>query len=199
MTGKRSYRLGKRKASVEETRRRILIAASEEYRLNGIEDTSMQAVARRADVAPGTVLYHYPTPDELAEAVVESWIADLDAPSPESIDPGAPLADRIRTLVEELFGLYERSEYAYQAFVKSPHHPAMEKANDWWEENVGAMLDRALGKSASTAETMEVLAALINPSFRGSLIGSGLSSERAVEVATELAVLWLTRKQGASA
>jgi AcrR family transcriptional regulator len=193
VAGKRPCRLGKREASVEETKRRILVAASEEYRVNGIEDTSMQAVARRADVAPGTVLYHYPTPDELAESVVESWIADLEAPSPESIDPGAPLADRVRTLVEELFGLYQRSEYAYQAFVKSPHHPAMEKANDWWEENVGAMLDRALGETASTPETMEVLTALINPGFRGNLIGAGLSSKRAVEVATELAVLWLTR------
>jgi AcrR family transcriptional regulator len=52
VAGKRPCRLGKREASVEETRRRILVAASEEYRVNGIEDTSMQAVARGARDSP---------------------------------------------------------------------------------------------------------------------------------------------------
>ncbi|MGA7272569.1 MAG: TetR/AcrR family transcriptional regulator [Acidimicrobiia bacterium] len=191
MAGKRPYRLGKRKASVDETRRRIVEAAGLEYQDNGIENTSMQAVARRADVAAGTVLYHYPTPEDLADAVVESWTEQLRAPSSDAIDPDAPLAERVSALVRELFGLFERSEWAYQVYQKSPDHPSLAKGNQWWEENVGSMLFAALGERAQDSETVQVISALTNPGFRGTLLETGLSSERAVEVATRLALGWL--------
>lgn len=192
MAGKRPYNLGKRQASVDETKRRIVAAADEEYQINGIEDTSMQAVARRADVAPGTVLYHFPEPEELAEAVIESWITEMDMPTPESIDPKASLEERVRTLVTELFGLYERSESAYQVYQKSFHHPAIARANEMWEKNVSEMLARALGDHAAAPEAIQVVAAVVNPGFRGALLTSGLTAERSAEVATALAMGWLS-------
>lgn len=195
MSGKRQYRLGKRQASVDETRRRIVSAAAEEYRVNGIEDTSMQAVARRADVAPGTVLYHFPEPDKLAEAVVDSWIADLEMPTSELIDSDASLEERVRTLAEELFGLWERSETAYQVYQKSSDHPVMARANAMWEKNLGEMLVRALGDRAAEPEALQVVAAVVSPGFRGTLLMSGLSSDRSIEVAADLALGWLSNSQ----
>lgn len=192
-SARRPYRLGKRQASVDETRRRIIAAAAEEYRINGIEDTSMQAVARRADLAPGTVLYHYPDPERLAEAVVESWVAEMHMPTAGTIDPGAPLEQRIRTLVTELFGLYERSEPAYQVYVKSGNHPVMERASGMWERNAGEMLARALGDRLGEPEAPQVIGALVSPGFRGTLIVNGCSSDRAIDVAADLALGWLTR------
>lgn len=192
MPGKRPYRLGKRQASVDQTKRRIVAAASEEYQLNGIEDTSMQAVARRADVAPGTVLYHYAAPEDLAQAVVESWTAEMRMPTPESIDPEAPLEQRIQTLVEELYGLYERSEGAYRVYLKSTHHPVMARAEGLWQKNVSEMLGRALGERVSERQALQVVAALVNPGFRGTLLMNGLSAQKSMEVATELAVAWLS-------
>ncbi|MGA7270909.1 MAG: TetR/AcrR family transcriptional regulator, partial [Acidimicrobiia bacterium] len=184
MAGKRPYRLGKRKASMDETRRRIVEAAGLEYQDNGIENTSMQAVARRADVAAGTVLYHYPSPEDLADAVMESWMEQMRAPSPDAIDQDAPLAERVSALVRELFGLFERSEWAFQVYQKSPDHPSLVKANQWWEQNVGKMLFAALGERAQDSETVQVISALTNPGFRGTLLETGLSPERAIEVAT---------------
>lgn len=192
MPGKRPYRLGKRKASVDETKRRIIDAATLEYQENGIEDTSMNAVARRADVAPGTVLYHYETPDDLAEAVVDSWIESFVPPSVDSIDADDPLELRIATLVRELFDFYERTGWAYRVYQKSPNHPVLKKANRWWEENVGAMMAKALGERASEEETMKVISVLVNPGFRGTLVMTGLDPDRVVEIATELAIGWLS-------
>lgn len=194
MTGKRPYRLGKRKASVDETKRRIIEAATSEYQENGIEETSMNAVAKRADVAPGTVLYHYQTPNDLAQAVVDSWIEGFVPPSVDSIDTAAPLEGRVATLVQELFDLYERTGWAYRVYQKSPKHPVLRKANRWWEENVGAMMAEALGERASEEETMKVISVLVNPGFRGTLIGMGLDPDRVVEIATELAIDWLGRR-----
>lgn len=191
MSGKRPYRLGKRKASVDETKRRIIDAATVEYQENGIDDTSMNAVARRADVAPGTVLYHYPTPDDLAQAVVDSWIEDFVPPSVQSINSTDPLEERVTTLVRELFDLYERTGWAYRVYQKSPHHPVLQKANSWWEENVGAMLMKALGDRATDPENLQVVSVLVNPGFRGTLIGTGVDPDRAVEISADLVLAWL--------
>lgn len=194
MNGKRPYRMGKRQAAVDKTKRRIIDAAVVEYQINGIEDTSMQAVARRADVAPGTVLYHYSTPDQLVEAVVEMWIEEMEAPSPESIDPSDPIEQRVATLVKELFGLYERSEVSYQVYRKSPDHQVLKRYETWWYENAGQMMARALGELATDPETMQVLSVLTDPGFRGTLILTGIQSDRATEIATQMAIHWLNKK-----
>jgi AcrR family transcriptional regulator len=191
VTGKRPYRLGKRQAAVDATKRRIIEAAMLEYAEKGIEDTSMQAVARTADVAPGTVLYHYPTPDDLTEAVVETWIHDLEAPAPDAIDAAAPLEDRIAALVRELYGLYERSEQAYQIYRKSPRHPVLRRYEEWWYENANQMMAKAMGERASDPEAMQVVSVLVDPGFRGNLIMTGMTLERAEEIATRLILNWL--------
>lgn len=191
MSGKRPYRLGKRAASVADTKRRILEAANAEYAENGIEDTSMQAVARRADVAPGTVLYHYPTPEDLADAVVETWIDEIGMPTAADIDSGADLQTRIRSLVGLLYEMYESSDWAYKIYQKSPDHPSLVKSNQMWEQNLGAMLFKALGERAMDPEAVQVVSVLIDPGFRGTLLSRGMSPERAVEAATQMTLDWL--------
>lgn len=178
---------------MDETKRRIIDAATLEFAENGIPDTSMQAVARRADVAPGTVLYHYPTPDELVEAAVERWILEMEAPSPEAIDPESPLEERVRALVDELFGLYERSEYAYRIYAKSPNHPVLKRYEKWWYDNVNQMMTRALGDLATEPEAMKVVSVLVNPGFRGTLLSTGVTPERSVDISTHLVLSWLNR------
>ncbi|MFP3880872.1 MAG: TetR/AcrR family transcriptional regulator [Actinomycetota bacterium] len=121
-------------------------AASLEYQENGVEETSMQAVARRAEVAPGTVLYHYPTPESLAKTVVESWPQSMEPPTPDAIDEKAPLEERVTQLARELFRLYERTGHLYRVYQQSPDHPSTQKASRWWFENVHEMLVRALGR-----------------------------------------------------
>ena len=191
MSSKRPYRLGKRQASVDETRRRILDAAMLEYQEHGIPDTSMQAVARRADVAPGTVLYHFPAPDDLAEAVIERWLVEMDAPSPELIREEDPLDVRLDRLAAELFDLYERSEPAYRIYAKSPRHPLLVRYETQWFDNVGRMIARALGDRATDPEALQVVGALLHPGFRGMLLEVGFQRERASKLAAELALGWL--------
>jgi len=191
MSGKRPYRLGKRAASVADTKRRILGAANAEYAENGIEDTSMQAVARRADVAPGTVLYHYPTPEDLADAVVETWIDEIGMPTADAIDSGVDLQTRVRTLIGLLYEMYESSEWAYKIYQKSPNHPSLVKSNQMWEENLGAMMIKAIGERAMDPEAVQVVSVLIDPGFRGTLLSRGMSPERAVEAATQMTLDWL--------
>lgn len=195
MPGKRPYRLGKRKAAVNATKRRIVEAASLEYQENGVEETSMQAVARRAEVAPGTVLYHHPTPESLADAVVESWMESIEPPTPDAIDEEAPLAERVTALTRELFRLYERTDHLYRVYQQSPDHPSIQRASQWWFENVQAMLVRALGNRGEDPEAVQVVSVLVNPGFRGTLISTGIAAERTTEIAAQLAIDWLERQK----
>jgi AcrR family transcriptional regulator len=199
MSGKRSYRLGKRQASVDATRRRIIDAAMIEYAENGIDGTSMQAVARRADVAPGTVLYHYPDPDDLAGAAVRSYQESYASPSIESIPEDAPIEKRISALIGELYGVYERTTAFYRIYEKSRDHPAVRQASDEWGRTVEEMVLRALGGRSRDPSAIRVISALINPGFRWTLIETGFSPERSVDIAAQLAFRWLSAEQPADA
>lgn len=104
----RKYKLGKRRESVEETRRRIVDATFELHREKGVLATSMQDVAERADVALRTVYNHYPTQDDLVVGCGSKVMELLSPPTPAIFDGVSTLEDRIQTLVRELFAMYER-------------------------------------------------------------------------------------------
>lgn len=194
MQRKRPYRLGKREATVAETKRRIVDAAGMEYEENGISGTSMQAVARRAVVAPGTVLYHFPNPDDLVRAVVDGWREEIRMPTPEEIDGDAPTDERLRALVEAFYGMYQRAGWVYQIVRLSEDHPVIVEATTEWEVSGGAIITRALGEYIGDPTTVAVVTTLLDPSVWLTLRARGLSNEQAVAVAAELARLWVVER-----
>ena len=187
----RPYNLGKRAASVGQTRSRIRAAALAEYAEVGIEEASMQSIARRADVAPGTVVYHYPDPDALAEEVVAASRDAMSVPTADAIDAGAPLAERIAWLTRELFRVYEGTDLEYHAWTRSQGHPVMHRYEQWYSEVYGQVLAAALGPAAVQPRALQVVSALIDPGFRGSLLQRGLSQEEAVDETVRLVLGWL--------
>ncbi len=83
----RAYALGKRQAAVEQTRSRILAATRALLAESGF--TSLEAIARRADVARKTVYYQF-----------GSKLGLLDALITES-EQRSDLADRLRVVVQQ--------------------------------------------------------------------------------------------------
>src|SRR5215217_455391 len=108
----RRYDMSKRAAAVEETRRRIVEATIDLHTSKGILATSWEEIARRADVAPATVYRHFPTLDELLPACGELGMRQLALPSDEEIAElfrgTRSRRERLRRLVDEVFGLYGR-------------------------------------------------------------------------------------------
>jgi AcrR family transcriptional regulator len=60
-------------------REKILAAAEELARVAGPGNLSLDAVAARAGVSKGGLLYHFPTKAKLLEALVEQFLASFDA------------------------------------------------------------------------------------------------------------------------
>jgi AcrR family transcriptional regulator len=195
----RPYNLGKRAASVEQTKQRIRHAALREYAVTGVAAASMQSIARRADVAPGTVLYHYPDPDDLVRDVMANRVEAMAVPTADTMDADAPLSARITWLTRELFRVYEGTELDYQAWMRSRDHPQFRRYERWYYEVYGAVLAAALGPDHTDPRALQVVSALIDPGFRASLAQRGLTHDDAVEETVRLVLGWLTHREPAPA
>jgi AcrR family transcriptional regulator len=190
----RKYTLGKREITVAETRQRIIDAAMAIYQEKGISNTSMQDVARKADVAPGTVLNHFPTPDDLVEAVVVQLTAVLSVPG-EEIFVGLHTVDqRVAKLVCELATFYERSNSWYQIHKQDRDRvKALAEGEAHFFGMINALVRMALDPLDADKKTVAIVTALINPSMLGTLRGMGFSTGAASDIVVDLLLLWLGR------
>jgi AcrR family transcriptional regulator len=196
----RSYNLGRRAEPMAETRSRIVAAAAEIYRDRGMSAASNLAIARAADVAPATVRNHFPERSDLAKAVFEVMLADLDVPRPEIFDGANGLADRVGRLARALAAFYERSEPWWRAYEREPDLiNAWGGGVDQYYADVDRLMRAALGGLASDEQAMAVVASVIGPPTYFGLKARGLTSDDAVRLTVELAIPWLERREDALA
>jgi AcrR family transcriptional regulator len=192
----RPYSLGRRAAPKADTRARILAAALEIYRDRGLGAASNLAVARAADVAPGTVRNHFPDDGDLARAVFEAVLAELRVPTQAIFAGAGGLRERIERLAHELAAFYERSEPWWRAYEREPELiQAWGGGVDEYYASVERLIGLALGELASDGRSVAVVAAVIGPPTFFALRGRGLSTEEAVSLTLELAVPWLERRR----
>lgn len=189
----------RRAESVAETRRRVVDAALELYLSRGVGRTSMLAVATRADVAPGTVLNHFPTPDALAAAAIERLRDQLRVPAPRALRELPTLRERVVCLSRELASFYERSEGWYRVYqVEEGSLPAWDRARDEFFHEVDALIRAALGPLDSDGPAVSAVSAVLGPSVSGELRRRGLASEEAADLLAGLLVPWLERRADAA-
>ncbi len=72
----RPYRLGRREASVEGTRERVIESAREVFSEAGFYRASLDDVAKRAGVARATVYYQFKSKFGLLEAAIDGTLSD---------------------------------------------------------------------------------------------------------------------------
>jgi len=102
-----------RERNRERRRQEILAAAQGLFREQGYEATTVNQIAARAEVAPGTVFNHFPTKgDLLLDLMAEEnarVMARLDAMAPDpAADPRDVVADFFMVVTEESFALVDR-------------------------------------------------------------------------------------------
>jgi AcrR family transcriptional regulator len=96
----RKYRLGKREVEIQATRDAILSAARDLFQEFGYHRTSIEDVARRADVSPATIYYQFGTKPGLLDAVLASLfdppeIHDRMSDGAELVDPYGVVATAV--------------------------------------------------------------------------------------------------------
>jgi AcrR family transcriptional regulator len=94
------------RADARRNRERLLAVAVEAFTQHGA-DASLDDIARRAGVGPGTLYRHFPTRQALHEAAYREGVDDLCARGRqllETLDPGAAFDAWLRIFVDYLGG-----------------------------------------------------------------------------------------------
>lgn len=106
---KRPYRMRDRLERIEETRRRIALAAVELHSTLGPARTSISAIAELAGVQRHTVYHHYPDLVSLFRACTEHGLRLIQPPDPETWRAVADPTERVRRALGELYPLYRQN------------------------------------------------------------------------------------------
>jgi AcrR family transcriptional regulator len=188
----RKYELGKRAAQQAETRRRIIAAALELYQEQGVSATTMLDIARRADVAPGTVANHFGSAAALATEVTGDLLGELQMPSPELFDGVVGLRSRVELLVRALSAFFERSEPWWRASQREGQGVSFwADAEVHYYRQLDALVRAALGPLSSDDDAVAVMITVFGRWVIGSLQETGRTSEEAVNLVADLLASWL--------
>ncbi len=191
----RKYALGKRGAQRTDTHRRIMDAALSLYQEKGVSATTMLDVARRADVAPGTVANHFGSAAALATEATTAILTDLRMPTPDMFDGIEQLSDRIPLLVRELAAFFDRSGPWYQVSQRDPADAAFwADAEARYYAELDSLVRAALGPLATDADAVAVVSAVLGSWVIGAIQASGRSAETTVDLVSDLLATWLASR-----
>jgi AcrR family transcriptional regulator len=188
----RTYRLGARAEQKAATRRRIVEAAAALYQERGVSNTTMPEVARRADVAPGTVLNHFASTDALAQAVVHDLLGSLQLPTADMLLGLETAVERVQRLARLLFAFYERSDAWYKTYAREPDIPAWAEAEAAFYRDYDRLIRAALGDAAIEASVATV-SAVLGGALYSTLRSQGLSTDASADLVIDLLTPWLER------
>jgi len=82
---------------------KILVAARLAFADKG-SDASLDDIAKRAGVGPGTLYRHFPTRDVLIDALMRDWVERIRADSREVIESGEPAEVALATWFTKFIG-----------------------------------------------------------------------------------------------
>jgi AcrR family transcriptional regulator len=188
----RKYELGKRATQQADTRRRIIAAALELYQEQGVSATTMLDIARRADVAPGTVANHFGSAAALATDIAGEVLSELRMPTPDLFLGVEGLRDRVDLLVRELAAFFDRAGPWWRAWQREgPGVSFWADAEARYYKQLDALVRAALGPLSSDEDAVAVVMIVFGRWVIGSLQEAGRTSEQAVSLVTDLLASWL--------
>ena len=191
----RRYTLGKRAETKQETRARIIAAALELIRDGGSAAATTLAVARAADVAPGTIANHFPGSGALVAAVADLALANLRMPDPSLFGGTDDPIERVERLARELAAFFERSEAWWRIFAGDPVLSAGSAGTEArFDEELDDLIRAALGPVAADDVAYAVVATVIGPPAFIGLRSRGIPYDQAAEVAIALIRPWLASR-----
>jgi AcrR family transcriptional regulator len=152
----RPYRSDRRRANLEETRRRIVLATVDLHAERGVAATTYAMIAERADVATPTVYNHFPSRADLLAACTGHVAALAPRLGPEIFDGVADLEARLRALARALADAHAhaapwRRWAVAEASVVPELAALLERAREQRRQLVALALEPGFGKRAPAA------------------------------------------------
>jgi AcrR family transcriptional regulator len=175
----------RRAAQVAQTRERILDAALELFSERGAKGTTMNELARRADVSPTTVSNHFKTQDSLIEAVVERVRVDVRVPDSTILVGVRSVTGRLRILTRSMYAFYERTTHWFDLLgAELVEVPALARAQASFWRSIHQLYEEALAGSEDDL-LAKTTAGLLHPATFGAFKAAGLSVDESAEVVAD--------------
>jgi AcrR family transcriptional regulator len=181
----RQYSLGRRAEAAQQTRARIVDATVALHSEQGIVATSYADIARRADVAIGTVYHHFPVLDDLVMACGARLMELTRPPAPAVFAGLRSRRDRIGTLVQQIFGWYERSPGWRRAVCDADKLEVLARGVQRREAVLHELIAAGLGAQPDAAQVTTARAFLDYEVYRN-LADTGLSTTEAATTVTNV-------------
>ncbi|MCD9022913.1 TetR/AcrR family transcriptional regulator [Cohnella silvisoli] len=88
------------------SRDKIMYAAGAVFATRGYHRASMDDIAVEANVAKGTLYYHFPSKAQLFKALVTEWLTTVAEKIQESLNNDLPVDEQIRLVIRHHIDLY---------------------------------------------------------------------------------------------
>src|SRR5262245_38587207 len=183
---KRPYRMIRRAALEEETRRRITESAVELHEEVGPARTSISAIAERAGVRRSTVYRHFPDEETLFAACSSHWRAANPPPDHRGWAAIEDPTERTETALRELYAFYASTQGMYASLLRDERLvPGVERRLRDFHGFLRAIQDvlmagRGLRGRAARRTRAAIGHALAFPTWRSLVDEQGLTNEDAV-------------------
>lgn len=173
--------MDKRASAAAETRQRIVEACFGLHVEQGIAATSMTQIAERAGVGAGTVYHHFADYDAMVAACTAHAATLLPLPGAGALEGREGLAERLRALVDVVFGFYGRARGLALVRADRAGFPAIDGFFAAEEENRLALARAALAPLGYDERAAQTAAAMLDLAVHDALVRAGLSSTAAAE------------------
>jgi AcrR family transcriptional regulator len=132
--------LSRRERKKEETRHRIFHAAVDLFRHKGFEQTTVDDITEKADVARGTFFNYFPRKDAVLAFLSESRLTELEEDAGALLAQPRPAREKILDLLSDAASAYaedrELSRYVLVELMRLAFSPANEVMARWHEQIV---------------------------------------------------------------
>jgi AcrR family transcriptional regulator len=178
----------RRAQHVAQTRERILDAGTELFSKRGAQATTMNEVARRADVSPTTVANHFPTQESLIQAVLDRVLADIQVPDSTIFAGVRSLSGRLRVLTASMYAFFERTSHWFELLgPELTEVPVLARAEATFWYSIRQLYEQTLAGSDDEV-LAKTTAGLLHPATFGAFKGAGMTVDEASAVVAELLI-----------
>lgn len=103
----------------EPTRRRILKAALQVFASHGFETSNVNQIALKANIAKGTIYYHFKSKNQILFDLVEIFLKDFLAEIKKNVDQAKTSEDKIRAFIQTQCALHVANPEISTVLVKN--------------------------------------------------------------------------------
>jgi AcrR family transcriptional regulator len=193
----RAYSLGRRAETAAATRERIVDAAAALYEAHGVNSTTLQAIAQRADVSRGTVIHHFGSTGGVLDAVAVRILETLELPDEGIFDGAVDDESRLRAYVRAIVEFFQRSTGWWAVFMTEMDRPELKAREAAYDQQLARLQAVALGDLATDREVNIVVGSLIHPGTIGGfswvLEQAGMGPAEGVDAIADVVVAYVER------